>query len=262
MLDIRNTEFIDKAAIKNRAKSIFTTKGAPNVSEKYAHISTEKIIDDMAILGWGVADAKEVKARKKDTVGFQKHLVVFRNNDIQITSEDGDNVFPQILLTNSHDGKNAFTFTAGLFRMICENGLVISSQNFEKMKIRHMGYSFEELQNTIKSIVESLPLTVESLNNFRSVELGQEQMLDFAKKALSARFTDEEINNIEIDIFNDLILQYPAAHYIDWEDMLELPSYITAIKKLAIKLNLILDYAIVEQLWMSWHSETQKVLHE
>ena len=67
--------------------------------------------------------------------------------------------FPQILLTNSHDGKNAFTFTAGLFRMICENGLVISSQNFEKMKIRHMGYSFEELQNTIKSIVESLPLT-------------------------------------------------------------------------------------------------------
>ena len=204
MLDIRNTNFIDKAEIKNRAKSIFTAKGAPNVSEKYAHISTEKIIDDMAILGWGVADAKEVKARKKDTVGFQKHLVVFRNNDIQITSEDGDNVFPQILLTNSHDGKNAFTFTAGLFRMICENGLVISSQNFEKMKIRHMGYSFEELQNTIKSIVESLPLTVESLNNFRSVELGQEQMLDFAKKALSTRFTDEEINNIEID-FNDLL---------------------------------------------------------
>ena len=34
MLDIRNTNFIDKAEIKNRAKSIFTAKGAPNVSEK------------------------------------------------------------------------------------------------------------------------------------------------------------------------------------------------------------------------------------
>ena len=32
---------------------------------------------------------------------------------------DGDTVYPQILLTNSHDGKNAFTFTAGLFRLIC-----------------------------------------------------------------------------------------------------------------------------------------------
>ena len=37
-----------------------------------------------------------------------------------------DTVYPQILLTNSHDGKNAFTFTAGLFRLICENGLVIA----------------------------------------------------------------------------------------------------------------------------------------
>ena len=198
MLDIRNTEFITKSEIKNRAKSIFTETGAPNVSEKYAHISTEKIIDDMALLGWGVVDAKEVKARKD--IGFQKHLVVFRNNDIQITSEDGDNVYPQILLTNSHDGKNAFTFTAGLFRMICENGLVVSSREFENMKIRHYGYTFEELQDVIKIMVEKLPLTVESLNKFRSIELGQEQMVEFAKKALTTRFTDEELDNIKIDL--------------------------------------------------------------
>ena len=200
MLDIQNSQFIDKKEIKNRAKSIFTEKGAPNVSDKYAHISTEKIIDDMALLGWGVVDAKEVKARKADTMGFQKHLVVFRNNEIQITSEDGDNVFPQILLTNSHDGKNAFTFTAGLFRMVCENGLVISTKEFENMKIRHYGYSFEELQEVIKSMVEKLPLTVESLNKFRSIELGQDQMLDFAKKALSTRFDESELENIKIDL--------------------------------------------------------------
>jgi len=204
MLDIQNSQFIDKKEIKNRAKSIFTEKGAPNVSDKYAHISTEKIIDDMALLGWGVVDAKEVKARKADTMGFQKHLVVFRNNEIQITSEDGDNVFPQILLTNSHDGKNAFTFTAGLFRMVCENGLVVSSKEFENMKIRHYGYTFEELQETIKTMVEKLPLTVESLNKFRSVELGQEQVLDFAKKALLTRFDEKELENIKID-FNDLL---------------------------------------------------------
>lgn len=202
MLDIQNSQFINKSEIKNRAKSIFTETGAPNVSEKYAHISTEKIIDDMALLGWGVVDAKEVKARK--SVGFQKHLVVFRNNDIQITAEDGDNVFPQILLTNSHDGKNAFTFTAGLFRLVCENGLVVSSKEFENMKIRHYGYTFEELQEVIKSMVEKLPLTVESLNKFRSVELGQDQALEFAKKALLTRFDEKELENIKID-FNDLL---------------------------------------------------------
>jgi hypothetical protein len=153
----------------------------------------------MELLGWGVVDAKEVRARKADTMGFQKHLVVFRNNDIQITSEDGDTIFPQVLLTNSHDGKNAFTFTAGLFRMICENGLVVSTAEFENMKIRHYGYSFEELQNTIKAMVEKLPLTVDSLNKFRAVELSQAQCFDFAQKAVAARF-DNEIDNIQIDL--------------------------------------------------------------
>ena len=201
MLNI-NQEFISKDQIRQQAPSIFTATSAPGTSEKYAHIPTDKIIDDMAALGWGVVDAKQVRARRG--VGYQKHLVVFRNNDIQITAEDGDNVYPQILLTNSHDGKNAFTFTAGLFRMVCENGLVVSSREFENMKIRHYGYSFDELQNTIETVVEKLPLTVESLNKFRSVELGQEQALDFAKRALTTRFSDEEIENIEID-FDDLL---------------------------------------------------------
>jgi hypothetical protein len=195
-----NQEFRTKSEIRQLASSIFTTQGAPNTSDKYAHISTEKIIDDMQLLGWGVVDAKQVKARKGE--GYQKHLVVFRNNDIQITAEDGDNVFPQILLTNSHDGKNAFTFTAGLFRMVCENGLVVSSREFENMKIRHYGYSFEELQDTIKAMVEKLPLTVESLNKFRQVELSQEQALDFAKRALEVRLG--ELDNIQID-YQDLL---------------------------------------------------------
>jgi hypothetical protein len=188
-------QFLTKNEIHSKAPSIFTLQAAPTVSEKYTHIPTEKIIDDMNLLGWEVSDAKEVKARKD--IGFQKHLVIFRNNEIQITGEDGDNVYPQILLTNSHDGKNSFTFTAGLFRLICSNGLVISTQTFENMRIRHMGYSFEELQQTIKQMLEKLPLTIEAMNNLAQVELGQEQALDFAKKALETRFKGE---SVEVDL--------------------------------------------------------------
>jgi hypothetical protein len=202
MLDLQNTQFLTKEQIQSKAGSVFTTHGSQNTSEKYTHIPTAKVVEDMELLGWGVVDAKEVKARKG--IGFQKHLLVFRNNDLQITSENGDMVWPQILLTNSHDGKNAFTFTAGLFRLICENGMVISTQQFEKMKIRHMGYSFEELQATIRSMVEKLPLTVEALNKFKSVELGQEQALEFAKKAITTRFTEQEIENVNID-FEELL---------------------------------------------------------
>ena len=46
-----------------------------------------------------------------------KHIVVFRHPDIMITGKDGDDAYPQILLTNSHDGKAAFNFRVGIFRL-------------------------------------------------------------------------------------------------------------------------------------------------
>jgi len=143
-----------------------------------------------------------VKARRN--VGFQKHLVIFRNEEIVIDGKNGDTVFPQILLTNSSDGKNAFTFRAGLFRLVCENGLVISTQDFADLKIRHMGYDFEELQKTITTIVEKLPLTVESMNKFKQTQLEEEQILQFAKDALTVRFGEEEMERITVD-YNEFI---------------------------------------------------------
>jgi len=190
MLNYESQEFKSLEELREIAPSIFTKVGSENTSDKYTHIPTDQVIKDMELLGWGVVDAKEVKAR--ENVGFQKHLVVFRNNDVVIKGDDGDTVYPQVLLTNSHDGKNAFQFTAGLFRMICENGLVIATDTFENVKIRHMGYDFSTLQDTIKEMVERLPLTVEAMNKMKEVELQEEQMFDLAKSFLDIRVEGTE----------------------------------------------------------------------
>jgi len=203
MLDLSKDGFLSTSEIKERANSIFTETTSPSVSSKFTHIPTFKVVEDMAQLGWGVVDAKQVKARKGQ--GYQKHLVVFRNPDVVINGADGDTVFPQILLTNSNDGKNAFTFTAGLFRLVCENGLVISTEQFNDVKMRHMGYTFEELQLQIREMVEQLPLTVESMNKMKAIKLSEEQAKELAKKALSTRFTEEQIDSVKVDL--DLLLE-------------------------------------------------------
>ena len=225
MLDLQSKSYKSKDELREIAPSIFSTKPSPEVSKHYSHIPTDKLIDDMELLGWFPIDAKEVNARTKGTIGFQKHLVVFRNPDIVInqmpknivessTSPTGyrktdgtfakknpiDTVFPQILLTNSHDGKNAFTFTAGLFRMICENGLVISTNEFEKVSIRHMGYDFDELQKQVTEMVERLPLTVESMNNMIETKMDQNSIVKFAKDMLAVRFPEDELRRITIDM--------------------------------------------------------------
>ena len=204
MLDLQKSGFMSDDQIKEIAPSVFTQKPSNEVSKHYTHIPTTKVINDMRTLGWDVIDVKEVKARKAKTRGVQKHMVVFRNPDVVINGEDGDTVFPQILLTNSHDGKNSFTFTAGLFRLVCENGLVISTTQFEDVKMRHMGYTFEDLQTNIREMVEKLPLTVESMNKMKEIEMGEKSALDFAKRALETRFDEKQMNRIQVDL-NELL---------------------------------------------------------
>ena len=198
--DLQTAKYLTKENMKSMAPSIFAEKPSNEVSKHYTHIPTTKVIDDMELLGWKPIEAKEVKARKKSTKGYQKHLIVFRNDDVVINGEDGDTVFPQILLTNSHDGKNAFQFQAGLYRLVCSNGLVIADTQFEAVKMRHMGYSFEDLQVKIKEMVEKLPLTVESMNKMKAKEMAEEEIIQFAKDAINTRFTEKEINRIQIDL--------------------------------------------------------------
>ena len=189
LANLNTMEIITKEQVKLVAPSVFTKTGSKSVSDKYSHIPTERVMDDMAALGWSVVDAKEIKARKNQ--GFQKHMLIFANPEIVIEGADGDTVFPRILLTNSHDGKNAFTFQAGLFRLVCSNGLVIADEQFGKMKIRHMGYDFEALQHLITEMVEKLPLTVDSMNQFKSKQLSEDQKQQFALEALGLRFDTE-----------------------------------------------------------------------
>ena len=198
LANLNTMEIITKEQVLLLAPSVFTKTGSKNVSSKYSHIPTERVMEDMAALGWSVVDAKEIKARKNQ--GFQKHMLIFANPEIVIEGKDGDTVFPRILLTNSHDGKNAFSFQAGLFRLVCSNGLVIADEQFGKMKIRHMGYDFEALQTLITTMVEKLPLTVESMNRFKNKQLTEEQMQKFALEALGLRF-DTENKTFNVDEF-------------------------------------------------------------
>ena len=66
--------------------------------------------------------------------------------------------------------------------------------------MRHMGYTFEDLQINIREMVARLPLTVESMNTMKQIELGEEQALEFAKKALETRFDELQMTRIKVDL--------------------------------------------------------------
>jgi len=181
--------------IKQIAPSVFTTEKASHLTDKYVQTPTSRVVEDLMNLGWQVTKAQEVKSRKYK--GFQKHVVVFRNPDIMIKGKDGDDAFPQILLTNSHDGKAAFNLRVGIFRLVCSNGLVISDADFNNVSIRHINYTFETLQSKVQEVIAKLPGLVKKINLFKSTQLTEVQMQDFATKAATLR-TKQRVNVMDL----------------------------------------------------------------
>lgn len=179
--------YLTKDQVKEICPVAFETAPTnPNVTNKYLFVNTETIIDDLGKLGWKPVTAAMRKNRGKDTI-FSKHMVTFQNPDIMIKSKDGDDAFPRIILSNSHDGLQAFKFSVGIYRLVCSNGLVVADEEFSDFKIKHKGYTFEELRNVISQAVLDLPNKVEVLNKMKSKILTKEQREKLALDAMLVR---------------------------------------------------------------------------
>lgn len=158
----------------------------PDVSKKYLFVNTETIIDDLDKLGWKPVQAAQRKGRGKSTI-FSKHMIAFQNPEIMIKGKDGDNAFPRIIMTNSHDGMQAFKFSVGIFRLVCSNGLVVADEQFSDFKIKHKGYTFDELRGVVNEAVADLPNKVKVLNDMKNRILTQEEKNKLALDAMLIR---------------------------------------------------------------------------
>ena len=202
--------YLDKEALRKECPLAFATEATnPDVSKRYLFVNTETIIDDLDKLGWKPVQAAQRASRGKSTI-FSKHMIAFQNPDLKIKGKDGDDSFPRIIMTNSHDGMQAFKFSVGIFRLVCSNGLVVADEQFNEFKIKHKGYTFDELRGVVNEAVADLPNKVEVLNQMKSRILTQDEKNKLAldamliranikpgsKEAIKFNYDDETIEDI------------------------------------------------------------------
>lgn len=177
-----------KEDLRKVCPTAFACQPSNHVSDKYVFVNTETVIDDLEKLGWFPVAAYMRKQRKAETPSrFSRHMVIFQNPDVTISRGGDDKMAATIILTNSHDGTSTFQFRMGFYRAVCENGLVLPEEEFTAFRIRHIGYTFQELQDKIQKVVELVPTKVELLNKMAAVELTEEQIHDMAVKAMLIR---------------------------------------------------------------------------
>lgn len=179
--------YLSKADLQEVCPLAFAKEATnPKVSGKYLFVNTETIIDDLDKLGWKPVQAAQRKGRGNSTI-FSKHMIAFQNPNLKIKGSDGDDSFPRIIMTNSHDGMQAFKFSVGIFRLVCSNGLVVADEQFSDFKIKHKGYTFNELRGVVNQAVEDLPNKVEVLNQMKNRVLSQEEKNKLALDAMLIR---------------------------------------------------------------------------
>jgi hypothetical protein len=183
----------------------------PNVSDRYVQANTMTVIEDLAKLGWYPVEAKQCRAKKNSSGIRSFHMIVLQNPDVKIvkkleTGEQIIDVYPRIILTNSHDGFNSFKFMVGMFRLVCSNGLVCGEQ-ISNMSIRHINYNFEELRRIVASVIEQVPNIVTTMNKMRSIIPTEEQKVAIATEVLKIRkgVEADEKFEVEEEVIDDIL---------------------------------------------------------
>jgi len=180
-------DFLTMDELKERCSYAFEKAPTnPSVTNLYTHVNTEVVINDLAKLGWYPVDAQQRKSRGGKTI-FSKHQIKFQNEDMYLERENGERSYIDIILVNSHDGFTTFRFLVGIFRLICSNGLVIADEQFENIKMRHIGYTFDELRNVITESIAKVNEHVGVMNSMVDRTLTQEEKNDLALTAMLTR---------------------------------------------------------------------------
>jgi len=182
--------------LKELAPALFTEQPHFEVSEKYHFIPTISVIEEIKSHNWHPVSVSEANVRDEEKQGYQQHCVRFRHFEDLLNPSDNA---VELLLFNSHDRSKAFSISAGIYRFVCANGLVISDSVFESYKIKHLGDRNNDIARAVANITDIKPKLIDKIEKLESIELTQLEKESFAKSSIPLRFDKHlQVNHTDL----------------------------------------------------------------
>ncbi|WP_434579822.1 DUF945 domain-containing protein [Sulfurimonas sp. NW15] len=186
--------------LRTQAPALFTEEPHYDVSDKYHFIPTIDVINEIKLHNWHPVTVSEANVRDDDKQGYQQHLVRFRHFDDLLNPQENA---VELLLFNSHDRSKSFSISAGIYRFVCSNGLVIADNIFESYKIKHLGERENDVANAVANITAIKPKLMQKIQTLESIQLSQTEQESFAKSSIPLRFE----KHLQID-YQDLLVPH------------------------------------------------------
>jgi hypothetical protein len=192
--------------LRRIAPSIFADRPYAEMSAKYEFIPTSAVVERLRAEGFQPFRAGESRARIEEKRGFTKHMIRFRDmrsGDRPTLTHLGQ-LFPELVLINSHDGESSYHLTAGIFRLVCMNGMVVADSTFEAIKVWHFkgmaavsraGVRLDGVDGVIEAsyrIAEQFPQILSRVEQFAQLPMSARQQEAFATSALELKYGSDE----------------------------------------------------------------------
>lgn len=195
----KNIRPLNNDELRAKAPTLFTQVPHVEVSKKYHLIPTIDVIEQLRTYGWYPVSVSEAGVRDIQKQGYQQHCVRFQHFD-DLLNPQGNVI--ELLLFNSHDRTKSFTISAGIYRYVCSNGLVIADSVFESFKIKHLGDKDNDVANAVERITQVKPKLLSKVSLFESIYLNQDEKQAFLQSALPLRYQE----HLELDDPNELLI--------------------------------------------------------
>ena len=182
---MRMREELSTAELLYLAPSIAAEKPYSSVSERYSFIPTIKVVEILRDDGWYPVEAEEIRTRKEDKLGYQKHMIKLQKRGLFLSD---DEVVEAVLL-NAHDGTCRYQFYIGVFRFVCCNGM-ITGDTFERFSIRHLNVDPKEIIRISHQIGSEAPRLADTVNRTKSINMTEQEEGVFALAAHQLVYDD------------------------------------------------------------------------
>lgn len=101
-------------------------------ADHFRAVPTATAIQALANDGYVTVQTQGVRSRAGSAYG--KHMVRMRHSSAVPTVGDS---LPEIVVLNANDGSSSLRLLAGLYRLVCSNGLIVSTAQIASISIRH-----------------------------------------------------------------------------------------------------------------------------
>lgn len=174
-------------AIRQLAPSAFATEKHESRSDRYAYIPTSAVIEAMMREGFQPFMATQSRSRIEGKAEFTKHMLRFRHPDAT-----GNGSIPEVVLVNSHDGTSAYKLFAGIFRVVCSNGMIAADKLTGSLSIQHTGNIVDRVIEGSFQIIGESRKVLETTHAWEALALTSGEQSAYAEAAHTLRFADAE----------------------------------------------------------------------